>query len=105
MVLPCDLAPLKYQGPSNADKPHEQALCQVCQELGYNCRNAEEATAADLVDNEDDDVSVALTDTSEDSSVATQDNEDGITPVGSDDEAERNEEELYKKMKTLHITK
>ena len=53
MVLPCDLAPLKYQGPSNADIPHEQALCSVCLLLGRNCsRNAppEEVITSDKND-------------------------------------------------------
>ena len=41
MVFPKSLRPLKPQ-PYDDDKnrkPHQQDLCQKCQELGYNCRN------------------------------------------------------------------
>lgn len=105
MILPTELRRLEYHGPASpSDKPHEQALCQRCQELGYNCKNAPTEAVVNTEDlgDDDDDVSVACTDTSEDENAATQNNED-ITPVGSEDEAERNDEELNKQMGNLKI--
>ena len=41
MVFPKSLRPLKPQSHDDDKnrKPHQQDLCQKCQELGYNCRN------------------------------------------------------------------
>jgi len=42
MVLPKSLRPLQSQRTHNSDdedrKPHQGNLCQMCQELGFNCR-------------------------------------------------------------------
>ena len=39
MVLPKSLQPLKPQ-PHNKDcKPHKRGFCQMCQDLGYDCRD------------------------------------------------------------------
>ena len=108
MNLPAELRPLLRQGVLNPDRPHDEARCQRCQELGHSCKDGPPVvvTTVETQDDEgDDDVSVACTDTSEDSSNATQDatGADDITPVGSEDEAEINENELDEKMENLAL--
>ncbi|KAL5473863.1 hypothetical protein EMCRGX_G028426 [Ephydatia muelleri] len=111
MNLPKELRPLLHQGSSNPDRPHDEAHCQRCQELGHSCKNAPPVVVSVTTtvetqndDEGDDDVSVACTDTSEDSNDANQDDAtEDVTPVGSEDEAERNENELEKEMENLKL--
>ena len=111
MNLPKELRPLLRQGSSNPDRPHDEVHCQRCQELGHSCKNAPPVvvsvtTTVETQDDDegDDDVSVACTDTSEDSNDANQDDAtEDITPVGSEDEAERNENGFEKEMENLKL--
>ena len=42
--LPTELRPLQHQGSSNPDRPHDEAHCQRCQELGHSCKDAPPVT-------------------------------------------------------------
>ena len=79
MILPHTLRPLRWSGGAKKGAPHRQDLCQMCQKLGYNCRDKLANDEADSDD--DDDVSVVST-ISTVSNVSTRD----ITPTVSDDE-------------------
>ena len=82
MVLPTRLRPLRPRFHSDENrKPHEERLCQKCQELGHCCRdyNPEDT---------DDNVSVISESSSTtDSSLSEQDIDDeDLTPLPSDSE-------------------
>ena len=80
--------PLLYRGSSAGQKPHKSELCEMCQELGYNCREASEVSAGHDGGVDDDDRSVYLeASTSRSSSMDDRDLDD-ITPVASEVEDE-----------------
>ena len=39
MIHPYSLRPLRPSSGYQAKEPHDQARCQMCQELGHNCKN------------------------------------------------------------------
>ena len=39
MILPINLRPLCPSSSSNLGPPHMQEYCEMCQRLGYNCRD------------------------------------------------------------------
>ena len=86
MVLPLYLRPLRRRfRPVEDRKPHEEALCQKCQELGYSCREYTPNESEQLAD---DDVSVfSESSSTTDSSVSEQDiDSEDLTPLPSDSE-------------------
>lgn len=111
MNLPEDLRPLEYHGNNPSDRqPHDESRCQRCQELGHSCKNAPpiivevEVPAQGGEGEDDDNVSVTCSDTSDDSSSATlDDEEEERTPVVSEDEAEMNEKDLEKGFENLKL--
>lgn len=84
--MPTDIRPLR---PSyrihDVNKPHQSDLCQVCIELGYNCRGyiPPENSEADIPDDQS-----VISEASTISTIAEdQQLSDGdLTPVASDDE-------------------
>ena len=78
MVQPHDLRPLLPSHHSGTGE-HKQDLCEMCQELGYNCR------AGVYVHEEDDDDESVVSTISTVSDVSVS----NLTPTGSDDEFER----------------
>ena len=87
-VKPENLRPLLYSGSSAGQRPHEQELCEMCQELGHNCRDAPEVSARgdDGDDDDDDDRSVYSEGSTSSSSSVDDRNLHDITPVASEDE-------------------
>ena len=85
MIMP-ELRPLQGGGPQREGPPHQQALCERCKKLGYNCMNDASGNASDEVE------SVASEDRG--SSVGNSDEEH--TPRGSDDEDDGTDEALGK---------
>ena len=88
MIQPTSLKPLRRPGYLAPKKPHQQDLCQKCQELGYNCQNyrPEEEEEEEEEDDIPDEESVfSAYSTSTDSS-ATARSDDDVTPVPSDSE-------------------
>ena len=89
-VKPENLRPLLYSGSSAGQKPHEQELCEMCQELGHNSRDAPEVSAGGDGggddDDDDDDRSVYSEASTSSSSSVDDRNLHNITPVASEDE-------------------
>lgn len=98
MVLPHTLRPLLPSDGSGKGE-HMQDLCQMCQKLGRNCR---EAVRADI---EDDDTESVVSTISTVSDVSAS----NLTPTGSDDERLQSgsdtEDELAEDLLRLNLTK
>ena len=63
LVYPCMLRPLRPRLGDQSRQPHDQERCQMCQELGYNCKSYTPPIDNNVVDEDvdevdDDDLSV-----------------------------------------------
>ncbi len=79
----------------HVQKPHRQDLCEVCKELGGNCKDVSEVMSEEVTwqmnDDDHDDESVyseysTTSDSSAASAPALQDVDGDVTPVASDEE-------------------
>jgi hypothetical protein len=53
------MKPLEWRGENNSTTPHDQARCEMCQSLGYNCKDYKPPVDNNVyVDYEEDDESV-----------------------------------------------
>ena len=100
MVQPHTLRPLKRSFHSSKGE-HKQDLCEMCLELGYNCKEAES-----VVDNEEEDDTESVVSTISTVSDVSASN---LTPTGSDNERSRSgsdtEDELAEDLLSLNLTK
>ncbi len=87
MCLPQSLRPLLHQEPDEPHKPHLRHRCQMCKELGRNCRDVSAVRSEEVADDES---VFSEYSTTSDSSVASapalQDVDGDVTPVASDEE-------------------
>ena len=96
MVQPYDLRPLLPSHHSGMGE-HKQDLCEMCQELGYNCREG--------VREDDDDAESVVSTISTVSDVSSS----NLTPTGSDNERSQSgsdtEDDLAEDLLSLKLTK
>ena len=93
MIKPDSLRPLRPSFGLTRKEPHKQEFCQMCQQLGYNCREAP---------SEQDQSSDTQSVISQNSSTAGDDDDEDydVTPVGSDVE---DQEELLEKLSSFKL--
>ena len=99
MVQPYDLRPLLPSHHSGMGE-HKQDLCEMCQELGYNCR---QGVREDIEDDDDTESVVSTISTLSNVSASN------LTPTGSDNERSQSgsdtEDELVEDLLSLKLTK
>ena len=91
MVHPTSLRPLRPSPGYQAKEPHDQARCQMCQELGRNCKEyipKEDNVAkdGDIPYEEDDDKQSLITDNSSVTEVSSDIEDGDLTPTEDDPE-------------------
>ena len=91
MVHPTSLRPLQPSPGYQAKEPHDQARCQMCQELGHNCKEyipKEDNVAkdGDIPYEEDDDKQSLITDNSSVTEVSSDIEAGDLTPTEDDPE-------------------
>ncbi len=87
MCLPQSLRPLLHQVPDEPHKPHLQHRCQMCKELGRNCRDVSAVRSEEVADDESVFSEYSTTSDSSAASAPTLQDVDGdVTPVASDEE-------------------
>ena len=99
MIQAKNLRPLQRSlGPRGP--PHREDLCEMCKELGYNCRNYRPIPSAD--DDDDDRSVLSVSSFSTDSSETSRGFDEDITPTASDEE---DIVDLAKKIASLDLDK
>ncbi len=98
-----------YQG-GEGGKPHDEDNCEMCQDLGYNCREYEGTIRNEIVyveepvHDDDDDASVySEASTISRQSSPHQDKDEDITPTQSDNE--EGTDEIEKALGRLKLSK
>ena len=91
MIKPASLRPLQPSFGLTRKEPHKQEFCEMCQRLGHNCREAPSEP-----DETSDDQSVI----SQNSSTVGDNDDDDVTPVGSDVE---DQEELLQQLESIKL--
>ena len=91
MVHPTSLHPLRPSSGYQAKEPHDHARCQMCQELGRNCKEyipKEDNVAkdGDIPYEEDDDEQSVITDNSSVTEVSSDIEDGDLTPTEDDPE-------------------
>ena len=94
------IQPLKRGSGGGFQKPHDQARCEKCKELGYNCRSYMAGGDVQEVDFEEGKSIISVA--SSTSTDVTEDHRGDITPTVSDDE-DQVADYLEKKLKNFHI--
>ena len=99
-VYPHSVQPLKRGSGARFQKPHHQARCEKCKELGYNCRGYIAKEDDEEVEFEDgQSISSVASSTSTD---VSEEPRDDVTPTVSDDE-EQADEYLSTRVQNLRI--
>lgn len=91
MVHPTSLRPLRPSSGYQAKEPHDQVRCQMCQELGRNCKEyipKEDNVVKDddIPYEEDDDEQSVITDNSSVTEVGSDIEDGDLTPTEDDPE-------------------
>ena len=81
MILPRTLRPLMWSGISRG-APHREDLCEMCKELGHNCREYNPKP----IEQDDDDQSVRSFSSFTTDNSGGDDDASDITPIASDNE-------------------
>ena len=86
MIHPYKTQPLQYNSGRAGQTPHEESLCEMCQQLGQSCRNytPQERTELVLVEADEQESILSFGSTSTNSEDYPSD--DNVTPVPSDTE-------------------
>ncbi len=94
------IQPLKRGSGGGFQKPHDQARCEKCKELGHNCRSYTASDDAPEVDFEEGKSIISIA--SSTSTDVSEDQGDDVTPTVSDDEEEV-DEFLGDKLKNIQL--